>query len=57
VAPGSDQGAVHGKGSGTDTGGRGAAAEQRSCQRRKKRGGGPRDLVGICKNLRDFTVI
>jgi hypothetical protein len=31
-------------------------AEQRSCQRRKKRGGGPRDLVGKCKNLRDFTV-
>jgi hypothetical protein len=26
------------------------------CQRRKKRGGGPRDLVGIYKNLRDFTV-
>jgi hypothetical protein len=31
-------------------------AKQRSCQRRKKRGGGPRDLVGNCKNLRDFTV-
>jgi hypothetical protein len=31
-------------------------AEQRSCQRRKKRGGGPRDLVGNCKNLRDITV-
>jgi hypothetical protein len=31
-------------------------AEQRSCQRRKKRGGGPRDLVGNCKNLRDFTI-
>jgi hypothetical protein len=31
-------------------------AEQRSCQRRKKRGGGPRDLVGNCKNLRDLTV-
>jgi hypothetical protein len=31
-------------------------AEQRSCQRRKKRGAGPRDLVGKCKNLRDFTV-
>jgi hypothetical protein len=22
----------------------------------KKRGGGPKDLVGKCKNLRDFTV-
>jgi hypothetical protein len=31
-------------------------AEQRSCRRRKKRGGGPRDFVGNCKNLRDFTV-
>jgi hypothetical protein len=31
-------------------------AEQRSCQRRKKRGGGPRDLIGNFKNLRDFTV-
>jgi hypothetical protein len=29
--------------------------KQRSCQRRKKRGG-PRDFVGNCKNLRDFTV-
>jgi hypothetical protein len=56
VAPGSDRGAAHGRGSGADTGGRGAAAEQRSCQRRKKRGGGPRDLVGICKNLRDFNI-
>jgi hypothetical protein len=56
VAPGSDRGAAHGRGNGADTGGRGAAAEQRSCQRRKKRGGGPRDLVGNCKNLRDFTV-
>jgi hypothetical protein len=26
------------------------------CQRRKKRKGGPKDLVGICKNLRDFAV-
>jgi hypothetical protein len=26
------------------------------CQRRKKRGGGPKDLVGICKNLRDSSV-
>jgi hypothetical protein len=56
VAPGSDRGAAHGRRSGADTGGRGAAAEQRSCQRRKKRGGGPRDLVGNCKNLGDFTV-
>jgi hypothetical protein len=56
VAPGSDRGAAHGRGNGADTGGRGAAAEQRSCQRRKKRGGGPRDLVGNCKILRDFTV-
>jgi hypothetical protein len=30
-------------------------AKQRSCQRRKKRGGGPGDFVGNCKNLRDFT--
>jgi hypothetical protein len=26
------------------------------CQRRKKRKGGLKDLIGICKNLRDFTV-
>jgi hypothetical protein len=26
------------------------------CQRRKKRKGGPKDLIGIYKNLRDFTV-
>jgi hypothetical protein len=26
------------------------------CQRKKKRGGGPRDLLGICKNLMDLTV-
>jgi hypothetical protein len=31
-------------------------AKQRSCQRRKKRGGGPTDFVGNCKNLRDFIV-
>jgi hypothetical protein len=30
--------------------------KQSMCQRRKTRGGGPRDLVHICKNLRDFTV-
>jgi hypothetical protein len=30
-------------------------AKQRSSQRRKKRGGGPGDFVGNCKNLRDFT--
>jgi hypothetical protein len=35
---------------------RGAEAEQSMCQRRKKRGGDLRDLVGNCKNLRDFTV-
>jgi hypothetical protein len=29
--------------------------KQRNCQRRKKREGGPRGLVGNCKNLRDFT--
>jgi hypothetical protein len=56
VAPGSDLGVAHGRGNGADTSGRGAAAEQKSCQRRKKRGGGPRDLAGNCKNLRDFTV-
>jgi hypothetical protein len=26
------------------------------CQRRKKRGGGPMNLVGNCKNLRDSTI-
>jgi hypothetical protein len=31
-------------------------AEQRKCQRRKKRGGGPRGFVGNCKNFRDCTV-
>jgi hypothetical protein len=56
VAPGSDRGAAHGRGNGADTGGRGAVAEQRCCQRSKKRGGGPRDLAGNYKNLRDFTV-
>jgi hypothetical protein len=55
VAPGSGRGSAHSRGNGADTGGRGALAEQRSCQRRKKRGG-PRDLVGNFKNLRDFTV-
>jgi hypothetical protein len=55
VAPGSDRGAAHGRGGGADTGGRSAAAKQRSCQRRKKRGG-PRDLVGNCKNFRDCTI-
>jgi hypothetical protein len=35
--------------------GRGAE-EQRRCQRRKERGGGPRGLVGKSKNLKDFTV-
>jgi hypothetical protein len=32
------------------------AEEQRRCQRKKKRGGGPRDLIGIFKNLRDTSV-
>jgi hypothetical protein len=36
-------------------GGRGAE-EQSRCQRRKKREGGPKDFLGICKNLRDLTV-
>jgi hypothetical protein len=31
-------------------------AKQRRCQRRKKRGGGPRGFVGKSKNLRDCTV-
>jgi hypothetical protein len=31
-------------------------AKQRRCQRRKMRGRGPRDLVGIYKNFRDFSV-
>jgi hypothetical protein len=31
-------------------------AKQRNCQRRKKREGGPRGLIGKSKNLRDFTV-
>jgi hypothetical protein len=26
------------------------------CQRKKKREGGPKDFLGICKNLRDLTV-
>jgi hypothetical protein len=30
--------------------------EQSMCQRKKKRGGGPRGLFRIFKNLRDFTV-
>jgi hypothetical protein len=30
--------------------------KQSMCQRRKTRGGGPRDLIRICKNLKDFTV-
>jgi hypothetical protein len=36
--------------------GRGRAGKQSTCQRKKKRGGGPKDVLGICKNLRDFTV-
>jgi hypothetical protein len=35
---------------------RNRAGEQSTCQRKKKRGGGPRDLVGICKNLMVFSV-
>jgi hypothetical protein len=35
---------------------RSRAGEQSTCQRKKKRGGGPRDLVGICKNLRDSSI-
>jgi hypothetical protein len=31
-------------------------AEQSMCQRRKKGKEGPKDLVGICRNLRDFTI-
>jgi hypothetical protein len=31
-------------------------AKQRRCQRRKKREGGPRGLIGKSKNLRDFSV-
>jgi hypothetical protein len=31
-------------------------AKQRNCQRRKKREGGPRGLIGKSKNLRDFTI-
>jgi hypothetical protein len=30
--------------------------EQSRRQRKKMRGGGPRDLVGLCKNLRDSSV-
>jgi hypothetical protein len=30
-------------------------AKQRRCQRRKMRGRGPGDLVGIYKNFRDFN--
>jgi hypothetical protein len=33
------------------------SAESRAeCQRRKKRGGSPKDLFGIFKNLKDCTV-
>jgi hypothetical protein len=31
-------------------------AKQRRCQRTETRGGGSRDLVGNCENLRDFTI-
>jgi hypothetical protein len=31
-------------------------AKQGRRQRRKKREGGPRDLVGNCKNFRDCTI-
>jgi hypothetical protein len=30
--------------------------EQSMCQRRKKRGGGPKELIGIYENLRDLIV-
>jgi hypothetical protein len=35
---------------------RSRAGEQSMCQRKKKRERSPKDLFGICKNLRDFTV-
>jgi hypothetical protein len=35
---------------------RNRAGEQSTCQRKKKRGEGSRDLVGICKNLRDSSI-
>jgi hypothetical protein len=34
----------------------GQRAEQSMCQRKKKRERGPKDLPGICKNLRDLTI-
>jgi hypothetical protein len=43
---------TYGRGGGVE----GRAGEQSRCQRKKKRERGPRDLLGICKNLRDLTV-
>jgi hypothetical protein len=37
-------------------GAEGRAGEQSRRQRKKKRERGPRDVLGICKNLRDLTV-
>jgi hypothetical protein len=36
--------------------GRGRAGKQSRRQRKKKRERGPRDLLGICKNLRNLTI-
>jgi hypothetical protein len=46
VALGNGRGSAHGRGSGADTGAEEQRAKQGRCQRRKKRVGGPRDLVG-----------
>jgi hypothetical protein len=34
----------------------GADDQQQRSQRKKKREGGPKDFLGICKNLRDLTI-
>jgi hypothetical protein len=37
-------------------GAEGRAGEQSTCQWKKKRERGPKDLLGFCKNLRDLTL-
>jgi hypothetical protein len=55
VAPGGTRAAVS-SADGRWQRGRGRAGEQSRRQRKKERERGPRDLLGICKNLRDLTV-
>jgi hypothetical protein len=42
--------------SGTDDQRQRSQRSRAECQRKKKREGGPKDFLGICKNLRDLTV-